>query len=148
MTISDAAINDAAISEVTERARRLEIIWIVVVVLYGIGRSLVVWKMLAKYGVNPLIYFVIDVGSSWPYGLATAHLVRSAVRHDGEKAIKWGVLAVATFITPDIYLVVSLHRAPKYVFGVIAVIAASLGVLAVVGVRRQLLSNRNTGVSA
>ena len=136
------------ISDATYRSRRLEIAWIAVVVLYGIGRSLVVWKMLAKYGVNPLIYFVIDVGSSWPYGLATARLVQSAVRHDGEKAIKWGVLAAATFVTPDIYLVATLHRAPKYVYGVIAVIAASLGVLAVLGVRRQLLSNRNTGVSA
>lgn len=139
---------DVAAVDVTKRARRLEFAWVVVVVLYGVGRSLAVWKMLARYGVNPLIYFFIDVGSSWPYGVATSRLVRSAVRHDGEEAIKWGVLAAATFIAPDIYLVATLHRAPKFVYGAIAVIAVSLGSLAVLGVRRQLLSNRNTGVSA
>lgn len=139
---------DATALDVTKRARRLEIAWVAVVVLYGVGRSLAVWKMLARYGVNPFIYFFIDVGSSLPYGVATARLVRSFVRHDSKEAIKWGVLATATFIAPDIYLVATLHRAPKYVYGVIAVIVVSLGSLAVLGVRRQLLSNRNTGVSA
>ncbi len=139
---------DATNFDATKRARRLEIAWVVAVVVYGIGRSLVVWKMLAKYGVNPLTYFVIDVGSSCLYGVATARLVRSGVRRDGKKAIKWGVLAAATFIAPDVYLVATLSRAPKYLYVVIAVIVVSLGLLAVLVVRRQLLSNRNTGVSA
>jgi hypothetical protein len=134
--------------DTTKRAKRLETIWVFAVVVYGIGRSLVVWKVLAKYGVNPLTYFVIDVGSSWLYGIATARLVRSGVHRDGEKAIKWGVLAAITFIAPDVYLVATLSRAPKYLYVVIAVIVVSLGLLAVLGVRRQLLSNRNTGVSA
>ena len=134
--------------DAARRAKTLETAWVVAVVLYGALRSLVVWKALAKYGVNPLIYFVIDVGSSWPYGVATARLVRSAVRRDGEKAIKWGVLAVATFISPDVYLVATLHRAPRIVYGGITMIMISMGLLAVLGVRRRLLSNRNTGVSA
>lgn len=122
----------------------LEVIWVVAVVVYGVGRSLVVWKALARYGVNPVIYFVIDVSSSWPYGVATARLVRSAVRRDGEKAIKWGLLAAVTFISPDVYLVATMHRAPKYVYAVVALIAACMGLLAVFAVRRRLLSNRNT----
>ncbi len=142
MTTIDATNFDA-----TKRVRRLERAWVVAVVLYGIGRSLVVWKMLAKYGVNPLIYFAIDVGSSCLYGVATARLVRSVVHREREKAIKWGVLAAAAFIAPDVYLVATLDRAPKYVYVVIAVIVVSLGLLAVLGVRRQLLSNRNTGQS-
>ncbi len=130
--------------DTTKRAKTLETAWVVAVVLYGVLRSLVVWKALAKYGVNPLIYFVIDVGSSWPYGVATARLVRSAVRRDGEKAVKWGVLAAATFISPDVYLVATLHRAPRFVYGVIAVIVGSMGLFAILGVWRRLLSNRNT----
>jgi len=141
-------IFDATKFEASKRTKWLETIWVVAVVVYGIGRSLVVWKVLAKYGINPLTYFVIDVGSSWLYGMATARVVRSGVHRDGKKASKWGVLAAITFIAPDVYLVATLSRAPKYLYVVITVIVVSLGLLAVLGVRRQLLSNRNTGVSA
>lgn len=122
----------------SQRQLKLERAWIVVVVGYGVARSLVVWKTLANYGVNPLAYFVIDVGSSWPYGVSTARLVRGATGRNPKFVAKWGVLAAVTFILPDIYLVVSLDQAPGYIYGRIGAIVLTLGVLASFVLRRQL----------
>jgi hypothetical protein len=122
----------------------LERLWIAATVLYGVGKALVVWKALGDKGVNPWVYGVIDVTTSFALGLSTARTVGAAIDRDMTAARAWGALAVVTFFAPDIYIVVSGRNLPGIVYAVLAGIAAVTGTLAVRGARRKYRAGRRT----
>src|SRR4051794_24640240 len=53
------------------RRRRIEIVWVMLTVVYGLGRAVVVGVTLGQYGVNPWVYAAIDAATSVPLGLGT-----------------------------------------------------------------------------
>ncbi len=108
------------------KRRLLERLWVGVVIAYGAGRAFVVWKALGKYGVNPWIYLVLDVTSSWPYGVATARLVTSVIDRNFVRARAWGILAAITFLLPDLYILLAARHVPIEVYVIIISIVSLL----------------------
>jgi len=84
----------------TEKER----LWVGLVVLYGVGKSIVVWHTLGKYGVNALLYFIFDIGAAIPYGIATARVVIYGLARDWPRVRIWGAIALVTHFIPDIYI--------------------------------------------
>lgn len=97
----------------------LESTWVVGVVAYGLARTVVVWQVLGDYGVNPWIYGVIDVVSSVPYGLGTARVVTGILDRDWARVRRWGLIAVAAFSAPDLYIVVAGRGMPTLIYVVL-----------------------------
>lgn len=119
-----------------------ERLWAGLVVLYSVGRALVVWRTLAKYGVNPVVYLIIDVATSWPYGIATARIVFNVLRHRWSHVRNWILVAVPTFIAPDLYLLITAHRAPRTVYVVLIMVIAFLAAAAVATLIQQIRAGR------
>ncbi len=124
------------------REHRWERLWAGLVVLYSIGRALVVWRTLAKYGVNPVVYLIIDVVTSWPYGIATARIVFNVLRRRWSNVRNWILVAAPTFIAPDLYLLITAHRAPHTVYVVLIMVIAFLAVAAVATLMQQIRAGR------
>ena len=128
----------------------LESTWVVGVVAYGLARTLVVWGALGDYGVNPWIYGVIDLVSSVPYAIGTARVVTGVMDRELGPGAPWGLIAVAAFFVPDLYIVVAGHGMPTVVYvvlGVWVLIAAVLAARAVAGkIRTARLEATGAGV--
>lgn len=123
----------------------IEKLWAGTIVLYSFGATFIVWKTLAKYGVNPILFFVIDVCTSWPYGIATARMVVKIVERDWIAVRKWTVIAALTFVTPQVYILAAAHHAPRDVYVIIITVLALLALVTIVSlivkIRRAISGN-------
>ena len=66
----------------TKKQKFWERIWASSILLYTIVATLIVWKALSKYGVNPIVFFVIDAITSWTYGISTARLLLTIIKKE------------------------------------------------------------------
>jgi hypothetical protein len=110
------------VSAATHRKRRrIELVWVVLTVLYGIGRAVVVGLTLSRYGVNPWIYGAIDATTSVPLGFGTARAVTAAIDRHWTSVREWGFLAAVMFIAPDVSIfIMGGGRLPHVVFLIVA----------------------------
>lgn len=94
-------------------------------------RIMAVWHWLERYGVDPVVYAMVDLGSSVPYAMASARTVGALVDRRYRLAARWGLVGAMCFIAPDLYIVASGQRMPWTVYAVILmilVVAAGLAV--------------------
>jgi len=119
-----------------------ERIWVLLVVIYGVGKSIVVWHTLGKYGVNALLYLVFDVGAAIPYGLATARVVIYGLARDWPRVRIWGLIAIITHFIPDIYIFAVLREPPPFLLDGFIFLVVLFSVVALIGVIRQIQKRR------
>jgi len=122
----------------TKRQTFWERLWASTIVLYTFGATFVVWKALHKYGVNPCLFFVIDLITSWFYGLASARLVVAIIHKRWSETQKWGWLSALNFMLPQIYILVSARHVPRDVYIIIYSVIGVMVAFAVVGIVSQL----------
>ena len=122
----------------SKRQTLWERLWASLIVLYSFAATFVVWKTLHKYGVNPYLFFVIDLITSWFYGIASARLVVAIIHKRWSQTQKWGWLAAINFILPQIYILVSARRVPRDVYLIIYSVVGVLVAFAVIGIGSQI----------
>ena len=121
----------------------IEKLWASTIVLYSFGATLIVWKTLHKYGVNPYLFFVIDVCTSWPYGIATARIVAKVFEKEWKQVRKWSWVAAICFVTPQIYILVASHLAPRDVYIIVITVCVAMIIFAVVSLWLQIKRGRH-----
>lgn len=121
----------------TRRRVVLERVWILLTVLYGIGRAAVVGAAFGDHGVNPWLYLVIDLVTSVPLGLSTARVIGGLVDHDFVAVRRWAVVAVAAFVAPDLYVLIAGRGIPAIGYGALGCFVAASAAISVLGVRRR-----------
>lgn len=110
---------------------------------YTVVATFVVWKTLSKYGVNPIIFFVIDAITSWTYGIATARLTVSVVRRDWKTMRKWAWASAVSFLTPQLYILIAAHHAPRDVYLIVVGVISLIITLALVSLIVQIRKSAN-----
>ena len=105
-------------------------IWISLVLLWSLARSIVIAKVFGGYGLNPGIYFAIDFLSSIPYAYASAKSLLSYIDNNRMHSMAWGLLTIVTFYLPDIYIVISAKHVPPSTYFGFALILAFLSFIA------------------
>lgn len=129
----------------TKRQTFWERIWTSTILLYTFVATFVVWKALHKYGVNPYIFFVVDLITSWFYGLATARLVVSIIHKRWSQTQKWGWLSAINFVLPQVYILVSARHVPHDVYLIIYGVIGVLVAFAIIGIAGQIrATNKET----
>lgn len=114
-------------------ARRKGIrIWIALVLVWSVGRSLVVADVFDKYGLNPWAYFSIDFLSSIPYAYASAKSLLTFIDKQRKRSMMWALLTAAMFYLPDIYIVISAKQVPATTYMGFGIILLALSALAFV----------------
>ena len=117
----------------TEKER----LWVVLVLIYGVGKSILVWHTLGKYGVNALLYFCFDIGAALPFGIATARLVIYGLVRDWPRVRIWGAIALVTHFIPDIYIFAVLKEPPPLLVDGLVLIVLLFTIVAIIGVIRK-----------
>ena len=130
---------------ISKRQKFWERIWASTIVLYTFAATFVVWKALHKYGVNPYLFFVIDLITSWFYGIASARLVVAVIKRRWSETQKWGWLSAINFMLPQVYILVSARRVPRDVYLIIYSVIGVLIAFALMGILSQIRAARKDG---
>ena len=117
--------------EDVEARRKGMRIWIVLVLAWSLGRSLVIADVFDKYGLNPWVYFSIDFLSSVPYAYASARSLLTFIDKQRTRSVMWAFLAATMFYLPDIYIVISSKQVPTTTYMGFGIILLALSALAV-----------------
>jgi len=115
-----------------------ERVWASTIVLYTFVATFVVWKTLGKYGVNPIGFFVVDLITSWLYGISTARLVVAIFKKHRPGVRKYGLYSALNFAIPDVYIVGMARHVPRDVYLALAGVISILASFSVVGVLQQI----------
>ena len=115
-----------------------ERIWASTIVLYTFVATFVVWKTLGKYGVNPIGFFIVDLVTSWLYGISTARLVVAIFQKNRAGLRKYVIYSALNFAVPDVYIVAMARHVPRDVYLALAGVIALLAIFSIVGVLQQI----------
>jgi hypothetical protein len=117
-------------------------LWSAIVLAWGITRTFFINDFFGKYGVNPIIYFLLDILCSVPFATYSAHLLASFLRSD-VPAFRKNVLWAATyFYIPDIYIFIFADDIPKHLFIGLIVTIALFSLITILQIIRTIRSHR------
>ncbi len=115
------------------------------VVAFVLVRFVLAYSALADYDeLTVWIFGILDLGTAVPYAIGTARLVTSLVDRDLQAAARWGTLASACFLAPYVWIAWAGREGefPTVVYVVVALLAVSLGINAIYGIRRRVRLER------
>jgi hypothetical protein len=124
------------------RRQRLERWWLVMVISWSVLRIVAVWQWLEQYGVHPVVYALVDLGSSVPYAVASARTVGALIDRRYRHAAWWAPLAASCYVAPDIYIFAAGQQMPWAVYVAVAVVAMATGLLALWTGRNEVTDGR------
>jgi len=133
--------------KLTRRQTLWERLWASTILLYTIGATVVVWRTLGKYGVNWLVFLVIDGITSWTYGIATARLLMNVIKRQWKSARKWTWAAAISFVTPQVYVLVAAHHAPRDVYLIVIGVISFLILFAVLSLLLQIRRSKGVAIN-
>ena len=108
-------------------------------VVYAIVRAAVVWPTLGNYGVNPLIFLIIDVGTAWPYAIGQVRVVQALRDRAWSQVQVWTLVALVSFLAPYIYIVgAGSGELPLLAYIIILVLVLALGGASVARIVRRV----------
>lgn len=126
---------------VSQRRKTIRTTALLVVLLYVVLRFFVVQATLEEYGVNSLIFLLIDVVTAVFYVLGIEELIWALkVKLSLTKIVLWGAVAVIAFAAPYVYLYAAGQAMPLSVYIGLGIIVGLLGVNAAVVIRRRVRS--------
>ena len=116
--------------------------WIGVVLAYSFIRALLIWKIFAKFGVNPFIYLIIDLVSAYFYAIYSANLVEAVIKRQHRLTLKFLLLSLITNFLPDLYVLVSANSVPSFIFRTFIDVILILAIFATIGIIREIIHRR------
>jgi hypothetical protein len=118
--------------------------WVVGIVLFTIGRFVVAYGTLERYGINIWVFGFIDIITAVPYGVSTARLAGAIVDRNFTGMSQWGLLACFTFLAPYLYLIWEGIDAglPSLVYVVLGALIVIFGTNAAYQVAKQVRQRR------
>lgn len=112
--------------------------WIAGVVAYALVRAAIVWPTLGDYGVSPLLFLLIDVGTAWPYAYAQVRIVQAIRGGQWAQVQGWGFVALASFLAPYAYIVgAGSGELPLLAYIIVATLVILIGGASVARILRQ-----------
>ena len=87
--------------------------WISIVLAYAAIRTLIIWKIFAKYGVNPYAYLAVDIVSAYFYAIYSTRLIEEIHETHYKKTLKYLFLTALFNFIPDIFILVTAKEVPK-----------------------------------
>ena len=116
--------------------------WIVASIVYGAVRTVLVWRFLSDYGVDPIVFAIVELVSSALYGWASARLVIALIDRDRAARRSRALLTLIGYIAPDIYVFASAGRFPGGLLVTVVVIAVVSALLTAFGLVRSVRTLR------
>ena len=112
--------------------------WVASVLAYTVIRTLLIWKIFAKYGVNQYVYLAIDLLASYFYAVYSTKLVLEANQTHYRKLFKYLFLTLLFNFIPDAYILLDAKEVPRIIIQSFIKVILILAVLAALGIYREI----------
>ena len=120
------------------RDKRSQRTWLALVLVWVVIRTLVIRDVFGGYGVNPRIYFLVDLSSAIPYGILSGRAVVDFLDKNWPSLRKNGFFALLFFYMPDLYVLSTVEEVPtSLLIGFLLSIVIFSG-FAIYGFRRNI----------
>jgi uncharacterized membrane protein YoaT (DUF817 family) len=129
-------------AETLQRRKRLSRAWAGVVVVWSLVRTAIVWAAVGDYGLNPWIYFALDLGAAIVDAFTTPRMVLAFIDDHYRQAVKWALISLTVFIIPDVYIFFGSRHLPKHIIIILCVIIGLTLAIGVYGVVRRIRKGR------
>ena len=129
-------------AETLRKRQMLTRLWAAVVIAWSVIRTVIIWAALGDYGFNPWIYLGIDLVCSTIDAVTTPRMVLRFIDDHHKSAVKWGVVSLVAYVTPDVYIFVGTRTLPAKVVVVLCVVIALMTSLAVISIIRKVRMGR------
>ena len=124
------------------KRQMFQYLWIIGVTAWACFRIFAVETWLAKYGVNTLVFAIVEVGSSFPYAVGTARCVTNLIDRRQRAAVIWGIIGLLGFIAPDVYMLTAGKSMPPETYGIIIGVFVVISVFSGIGLIRKYRQSR------
>ena len=119
-------------------SRLLKQAWIAAVMAYSLIRTVLIWKIFAKYGVNQYLYLTIDLICSYFYAIYSTKLVIETSRTHYRKLIRYLSLTLIFNFLPDFYVLLNAKEVPNFIIQSFIKVVIILGLVATLGIYREI----------
>lgn len=119
-------------------SRLLKQAWIAAVMAYSLIRTVLIWKIFAKYGVNQYLYLTIDLICSYFYAIYSTKLVIETSRTHYRKLLKYLSLTLIFNFLPDFYVLLNAKEVPNFIIQSFIKVIIILGLVAALGIYREI----------
>ncbi len=90
-----------------QNRKNTEKYWLLICLAYSVLRSIVVYIIFGKNGVNPIWYFFCDFVSSIFFSLASFRFVTSLIDKKHRNEFVYGLLSSLAFFAPDLFILMT-----------------------------------------
>lgn len=112
--------------------------WISAVMAYTLIRTILIWKIFAKYGVNQYFYLAIDLICSYFYAIYSTRLVIETNQTHYKKLIRYLLLTLIFNFIPDVYVLLNAKEVPNFILHSFLKIIIILALVAALGIYREI----------
>jgi hypothetical protein len=129
--------------------RRVEVSWVVTIVLFTLARLVVAAETLRDYGLNIWVFGVIDLVTAIPYAVGVAKVVEAFIDRRPRSASTWAIVACVSFLAPYLYIlwVGKDVEFPVIVYIVLGLLIAIFGGNAIRGIVMRVRAAREPAVA-
>jgi hypothetical protein len=120
------------------RDKRAQRTWLALVVAWVVIRTLVIRDVFGGYGVNPLVYFLIDLCSAIPYAILSGRAVVNFLDKNWISFRKNSFFALFFFYMPDMYVLTTAEEVPTSLLMGFLLSIAVFSCFALYGFRRNI----------
>jgi hypothetical protein len=118
-------------------------VWIVLAVGYGALRVALAGAFLTEYGLDLIVFALIELGSSLLFGICSGRLVESMVRRTGGRRTLLVTGVVVGYGAPDVYVLAFAGRFPTSLLVVVIAVIVVSSIVSVVSFRRRARSTES-----
>jgi hypothetical protein len=116
--------------------------WIVAVLAYSVARTLVIWKIFQKYGVNQYFYLIVDIFCAYWYAIFSTKLVIETSKTHYKKLFKYLSLTLVFNFIPDLYVLATAKEVPSFIFKSYIQIILILAIIGLFSLFREVQKRR------
>ncbi len=106
---------------------------------YSIVRLALVWHLMSRHHVNPVLFAAIDIGTAIPYAHGWARLIQSAAARRLDRVVGWSSVVALTFAAPYAYVAAAADQLPAQLC---LILAGFLGLSAGSALTRKMRRSR------
>lgn len=128
-----------------KRRRIMQYTWVLVVLAYAGFRAFIVGKTMSGdaatghgHGINTVHYFIIDATAAFIEAIATAKAIPALIDKKRRTAARWGLLAAAMFIVPDVYLITFGKNLTWHVYAIIGTVVTITSTITLISIIRKV----------
>lgn len=118
--------------------RNAKLAWYVGSIVYSAVYILLAARIAGPYGLPVFWFAVVEIVSTVPYTYGIGKVIDALIAGKRELALRWGMVGLAGFLAPDVFILVATPRRPWWLVVVILAWVSLSAALTIRSLRQRI----------